>query len=163
MNAEPCLLPVLLGGLFLSSNLTPPVEELHELAEPEPGEEILSGAALRPKGVQARKRTSWQREADLIEIEKLMAQRCRPTEIARRLNALPGRPYKLTASQIRYDVNELIQRAKAELTNGSPVDFLIHELKILDELDRAVVEQYERSKRDFQLGKHHQDHYESPT
>jgi len=119
----------------------------HELAPFEPGE---PGSERRSP--HANKRSAWQRESDLLDIAEMMLRRVPTETIKNRLNAVEGKPYQLSLSQVRYDCREVHRRWQEEFIGGTMRQRKAAELAFLDRLEREAWEVYERSKRDESKG-----------
>lgn len=120
-----------------------PVQPVAVVPAPAPdGIEILLPDEHTPLST-ANKRTRQQREDDLALIAQMMAAKKNQTLITAALNTT--RPYKLTRSQIAYDVRELEKRYKEKHIRPLQVA-KARELEQIEHLEAEAYEGWERSK-----------------
>lgn len=92
-----------------------------------------------------RKRTDEQREVDLIETAALYVQGWRQDQIAQYISE--RRPYKLTQTQISYDIRAIHDRwVHAQLINMDEAK--ARELSKIDKVEQAAWEAWEKSLQD---------------
>lgn len=132
--------------------LLPPGTELvpqglnvsEELEVMEPGEENL-----HPRnGKQRYKRKKWERERDLGLVRGLMLLRRSMEEIIDQLSSRHDVDYVLARQQVQIDIREVKNRMALDLRSHDPLTAKAEELDRLAYIERAAIDQYERSQRD---------------